>query len=221
MIYAIISDIHSNLPAVDAFLKEVEKKGAEKIIILGDICGKGPFPFEVLKRIKEIDTIAIKGNSDIKFLLNIEKKKLSEKKRELLEYLKSLPTKLWLDGRILLCHGSPQKITDYIYPSITKEALFNKLKGEKKPDVLLCGHSHIPFIKRVAGVLVVNSGSLGKPIDGDRRGSYAILNFSGTTKNAKIVRLTYDFTAIVDALKKSKASKKVIESYLSGTKNGG
>jgi predicted phosphodiesterase len=93
--------------------------------------------------------------------------------------------------RLLLVHGSPLGDTDYVYPSLTARALAAKL-GAARPDVLACGHSHIPFTRRIAGVRVVNAGSVGRPVDGDPRGSYALVELDrGALARARIVRFPY------------------------------
>ena len=65
--------------------------------------------------------------------------------------------KLNIEGHeILMVHGSPVSDKDSIYPSITREGLRSKI-GEQHPDILICGHTHIPFTRKVSGVLVVNA----------------------------------------------------------------
>jgi putative phosphoesterase len=220
MLYALLSDIHANLPALKASLKEVSKFKVKKILVAGDTCGKGPFPFEVISILREIGAIIIKGNSDKKFLsTRVSANKLTKKEFELVKFLSLAPETLWVDDKILLCHGSPQNVTDYIYPSITRESLLTKLDGFKKPEVLCCGHSHIPFVKEVDDVLLVNSGSVGKPIDGDPRGSFAVFELNDKEKWGRIIRFEYDLISLVEALKKKNSSKKVINSYLKGIKN--
>ncbi len=221
MLYALLSDIHANLPALKASLKEISKFKVKKILIAGDTCGKGPFPFEVISILREIDAIIIKGNSDKKFLsTKLSANKLTKKEFELVKFLSIAPDTLWVDDKIFICHGSPLNVTDYIYPSITRESLLAKLDGLKKPEVLCCGHSHIPFVKEINGVLIVNSGSVGKPIDGDPRGSFAVFELNEKDKRGEIVRFNYDIAFLVEALKKKNSSKKVIDSYLKGIKNG-
>jgi predicted phosphodiesterase len=114
--------------------------------------------------------------------------------REGLDWLRSLPSSLELrltGSRLLLVHGSPLGDTDYVYPSLTARALAAKL-GAERPDVLACGHSHIPFVRRIAGVTVVNAGSVGRPVDGDPRGSYALVDLvRGRIARARIVRFPY------------------------------
>jgi diadenosine tetraphosphatase ApaH/serine/threonine PP2A family protein phosphatase len=101
---------------------------------------------------------------------------------------------------VWVVHGSPMSDTDYIFPSITAQALAAKL-GEVRPQVLVCGHTHIPFTKRVAGVCVVNCGSVGRPLDGDPRGAMASCDFPGKGRvHCRIVRFAYPVESLITDL---------------------
>jgi predicted phosphodiesterase len=103
---------------------------------------------------------------------------------------------------MLAVHGSPRSDTDYIYPSLTAEALRQKLEGVgTQPALLACGHSHVPFAARVGGVSVVNCGSVGRPADGDPRGSFALADISdGNLPKINIVRFAYPMRELEQAL---------------------
>ncbi len=222
LLYALVSDIHANYFALESAIGVIKKRKADKILVAGDICGKGPNPFDVLEILKSSKCIAVKGNSDIKFLSSrIAKESLSSRQKKLIKWLASLPAISLVDEKILLCHGSPLNITDYIYPSITKGALLKKISGyESKTRIVATGHSHIPFVKRIGKILVVNGGSVGKPIDGDPRGSLAFIRADGNSLKGEIVRFDYNIEALVNILRKMDYSKKTIDSYKKGLRNG-
>jgi predicted phosphodiesterase len=119
--------------------------------------------------------------------------------------------------KLLVVHGSPISNDDDIYPSITAESFKAKL-GDTHPDILVCGHTHIPFIKRIGGVLIVNCGSAGQPVDGDPRPSYAVVSIDGTKVNAHIIRFNYDVNEVVTALKNTSLPKGVQKDFTDGTK---
>jgi predicted phosphodiesterase len=165
----------------------------------------------VVRLLVEQRVEAIRGNVDRKVLGLLQAPKKLKKRLEKKAYAPAAWTALalgdteraWLEGLprelrftaggadVWVVHGSPLSDTDYIYPSITSRGLAAKL-GEERPGVLVCGHSHIPFTKRVGGVRVVNCGSVGRPFDGDPRGALALCDFSGKGQvHCRIVRFAY------------------------------
>ena len=219
MIVAFLSDIHGNLPALERALASAERHGADQIFVAGDIVGGGPFPREVVQRLREQDITAIRGNVDRKVLRYARAKKAPKLKnstrknhawtmeqlqgvdREWLAALSAERVLDWGGVRVRLVHGSPVSDTDYVYPSITARGLLAKL-GTDAPDVLVCGHSHIPFTRRVAGIRVVNCGSVGRSADGDPRGSYALVDVADRPRlRAGIIRFQYNVGRVVQAIR--------------------
>ena len=217
---------------------DAKAKGADKIICAGDVTGNGPFPNEVCNFLEQNNIPTISGNYDCKVLsVIVEGKstadKLQKKKRELLmwttkhlkksalHYLEGLPPSLeeGVPGgrKLLVVHGSPLSNDDDIYPSITSRGLKSKL-GDNRTDILVCGHTHIPFIKKIGGVLIVNCGSAGQPVDGDPRPSYAVVSADESAVYARIVRFDYDVNEVVTALKETALPKGVQKDFTDGTK---
>jgi putative phosphoesterase len=208
---AILSDVHANISALEAALADLERRAAKVVLVAGDVVGDGAHPSEVVALLRRRAIPTIRGNVERKVmevaaLRPSEVALLAKKKdadlvwtakclgREDLDWLRSLPPSLDLrlaGSCLLLVHGSPLGDTDYVYPSLTARALAAKL-GAERPDVLACGHSHIPFTRRIAGVMVINAGSVGRPVDGDPRGSYALVDLElGRIARARIVRFPY------------------------------
>jgi len=137
-------------------------------------------------------------------------------------YLASLPEHLTLrlpgGHHLLVVHGSPLSMDDAIYPSITRRGLEAKVGGVR-PDVLVCGHTHIPFVKRIGGVLIVNCGSAGHPVDGDPRPAYALVRTEeGAVPRGRIVRFEYDRNWTIAALGKSSLPKGLQKDIAEGAK---
>ncbi len=224
MIAAFISDIHGNLPALEAALADARHRGADKLYCAGDMTGYGPFPREVCRILEREPITSIIGNYDIKVLAAIHcsaelKKRMKPGKWKILEwtcgqmdseaqgFLSSLPSlhHETLAGcfELLMVHGSPVSVDDTIYPSITPYGLKKKLVGTR-PDILICGHTHIPFVRRVAGTLIVNCGSTGLPVDGDPRPAYALVNVAqGKPPSARIIRFGYPKEELFRAMQRS------------------
>lgn len=238
MLIGFISDIHGNLPALESALADLESRGATKIVGAGDYVGYGPSPNEVCDLLQQHNIQCISGNYDHKVLAAIETNgsavsKLQKKKREIVletardlgksarRFLMGLPSSLEFDlpngKKAMVVHGSPMSDDDDILPSVTAPGLA-KLLGDARPDVLVCGHTHIPFVKRVGGTLVVNCGSTGQPVDGDPRPSYAIVAADEKSVSPRIVRFAYDVERTVAELKKSSMPKGLQKDLMQGTK---
>jgi putative phosphoesterase len=206
-----ISDVHSNLEALEAVLREVEKINPREVYCIGDLCGYGANPEEVINRIRSSNIPCLMGDYDFAVatgdtsLLNdaietIEwtRKQLNE---EALSFLSNLKLRMLVTVsgiKVFMVHASPK---DYLHNCLheVKEEMLKELGC----DVLVVGHTHIPFIKRFGDKFVLNVGSVGQPRDKDPRASFAILDTE--TRRAEIVRVKYDV---------EKASKKIINAGL-------
>jgi len=217
---AFLSDIHANIHTLTAAFKSAERSGASSTFVAGDIVGRGSHPLEVVRFLKERQIPVIRGNVERKLLTMREGQKniielLKGKKENLAwtafqldeeawSYIGSLPEKLEfeLNGyRVLVVHGSPLSDKDYIYPSITSRGIRAKLKDEN-PDLLICGHSHVPFVKRFGSLRVVNCGSIGMSIDGDPRPSYVLADISKERGiHCRVLRFSYSLPELITALK--------------------
>ena len=219
MIVAVVSDVHSNLEALEAVLADAEKQGASKLWCLGDVVGYGADPNAVCERLKADAHAAVAGNHDWaacgKMTLgyfNSAAAAAAEWTAEQLspsskEWLASLPLEQVEDG-VRLVHGSPSEPESWQYVLSVAEA-----EGELAAfpeSVCLIGHSHFPGAFEGDGTRVrysrtdrvrllpsyrylVNVGSVGQPRDGDPRACYLLLD----TEKQEIVhrRVPYDIAA--------------------------
>lgn len=238
MLIAFISDIHGNMPALRAALADIQSSGVTTVIGAGDYVGYGPFSNDVCEYLQASGMQCISGNYDRKVLSVIEGgesavAKLQKKKRQIViataeelgknarRFLSELPPSLEVEApggkRALVVHGSPISDDHDILPSITARGL-NAMLGDVRPDILVCGHTHIPFVKKVAATLVVNCGSTGQPVDGDPSPSYAILSVEESKVTARVVRFSYDVEETIGALKKSTLPKGLQKDFKEGTK---
>src|SRR5437867_5375267 len=198
---AIISDIHSNLEAFLTVLNKIDSMKINQIYCLGDVVGYGASPKDVLKIIQTKKISLIMGNHDYavatgdtsKFnpyatdsiYRNIEM--LSDDDIKFLGTLKKHHI-INLDGiRIYFVHASPRDpLWEYVYEG-------DDLKSHldfSKSDVLFMGHTHIPFFREIDDRLVINTGSVGQPRDGDPRTSFAV--YDSEKEKAEIIRLIYN-----------------------------
>lgn len=223
MKFAVLSDIHANLHALQAVWEDIESQSPDLVYCLGDLVGYGAFPNEVIEFIRERDVSTVMGNYDegVGFdkqdcgcaYKTVEEDRLG--KLSLLwtrqhttpdnkKFLQELPLQIRLDGQrpyMLLVHGSPRKINEYLYEDRPKGS-FERIAKLADTDVLLFGHTHFPYKKAIQNTLFVNTGSVGKAKDGDPRGSYAILK-TGRRTDVEIRRVRYDVKAAADAIRES------------------
>lgn len=215
--FAFISDVHSNLEALEAVLDEV---GKLKVFCCGDVVGYGASPNEVVRVIREIGATCVLGNHD-KASLDGDvgdfnpraamaaiwtSKHLSDESRA---FLGSLPREVSTDlegRRVYMTHGSPDdNMWEYVLPS-THSDLFGYYLQKVGADAMALGHTHQAFEWRGDdGRLVFNPGSVGQPRNGDKRASFAILGVEAGEFTLEARQVEYDV---------ERAAKKILESGL-------
>jgi predicted phosphodiesterase len=140
--------------------------------------------------------------------------------RESRDYLASLPEqKRWkTEGRdILLVHGSPASVDEHLYVD-TPEKRLKELSELAEADVVVCGHSHQSFVMEAAGSIFINTGSVGRPDDGDPRAAYAILEMDGSSLSVLHKRVAYDVEAAVLEMRRHKLPSAFEEMIRQGRK---
>jgi putative phosphoesterase len=214
---AIVTDIHANLPALEAALARIEELGIEQIYCGGDLVGYGPHPNEVCALIADRQIPTIYGNYDYAIGRDLEDcgcfyptprdRELGEQSiawtlantgsREK-DFMRGLPFDLRFDlggARVRLVHGSPRKVNEYLLEDRAASS-FERIAALAECDVLVFGHTHKPWVGSTGGVLFLNCGSVGKPKDGDRRGRFALLEDGEGGVRVSIERVDYDAEAV-------------------------
>lgn len=217
---ALLGDVHANLPALEAVLADARRRGAEAVWNVGDWVGYNAFPDEVVRRLRAESAVSIVGNYDLAVLGYPERSEAWREKKhpdkltafrwawenlseESRAYLAALPREVRLTvagWRVLLTHGSPASIDEHLYPD-TPEQRLAELAETAGADVVVCGHSHRPFVRRAAGVWWINTGSVGRQDDGDPRATYAFAEIGEGTLEAEHHRIGYDVERAVRALR--------------------
>jgi putative phosphoesterase len=178
---AALYDIHGNLAALEAVLAEVPDDAT--ILVGGDICAGGEQPSETLARLRGLgDRVAwVRGNADRELHPDEEglapaeflEKARSELSEEEIEFLHGLPPTRRI-GDVLYCHASPRNDLD-IFTERTPEERIAFLFAGLDASTVVCGHSHTQFERTIAGVRVVNAGSVGMPYE-EEPGAYWLLD---------------------------------------------
>jgi putative phosphoesterase len=182
---AALYDIHGNLPALEAVLHELRRDGADQIVVGGDVL-PGPMPVECLEFLTtlEVPTHFIIGNGDREVVARtrgIETdwyKTARPEWREPIDWtaqqlrpeqeklIASWPATLSLHvdglGDVLFCHATPRNDTD-TFTRLTSEERLQRIFAAVKENIVICGHTHLQFDRRIGKTRVVNAGSVGMP----------------------------------------------------------
>jgi predicted phosphodiesterase len=177
---AVLSDIHAVLPALEAVLAEPDVAAADLIVLTGDIAA-GPQPVEVLDRLVGLGRRAawISGNAD-RELVEYRRGQRTEipdpiapwaaeqLREDQVDFLARLPQSLTLPvqglGRVLFCHATPRDDEEVVLVDSRPERWAQVFAGlGDNVDAVVCGHTHMPFVRLAQGRLVVNPGSVGMP----------------------------------------------------------
>jgi putative phosphoesterase len=215
MLIAAFSDIHGNMHALDAVLEDMRRHSPDQMVCLGDLVGYGAFPNEVIETVRSAGIPTIAGNYDDGVGFDREEcgcaytnpadiergdRSLRWTERtvtpENKAWLRDLPREVRFDAggkRVLCVHGSPRRINEYLYEDRPEASLLRML-GELEADVVLVGHTHLPYHRRVGNIDLINVGSAGRPKDGNPRASYALIEV-GDGARATFPRVEYDVEA--------------------------
>ena len=207
----LLGDIHGNYLALRAVLDSARTKKVSRLLLTGDFIGYYFEPAKVLRLLSDWNYVAVRGNheemlraarGDPDKLCAITGKygsgieiALSQLNQEEIQYLCDLPhpLKTKVDGvSVLLCHGSPLDVDQYIYPDSDISCLSQFADGEH--DLLVLGHTHYPMQRELGKMRIVNPGSVGQPRD--RRPGAAWAIFDTTQSSVSFHREEYDVAAL-------------------------
>lgn len=213
---AIISDIHGNMPALEAVLEDIGSKGINIIYCLGDLAGKGPSSAEAVDMIRQHCKVVVKGNWD-HYMTEVEgnkavkwhQKKLGE---ERLKYMKELPIfhEFYMSGKLVrLCHADPNNLFHRVYLSTTETERLELFKATPtlniEADVVGYGDIHGAHVDNFEGKTIFNVGSVGNPLE-ITQASYGIIegnlnDKANTSLTIALVRVPYDIELAVKQAK--------------------
>jgi predicted phosphodiesterase len=233
MRYALISDIHANLPALEAVLDDIgRREDVAATYHLGDLVGYAPWPNETVALLRESRIPGVAGNYDTTVATDYKHCgcKYEDPHQEELSHLSydwtrrhvtpdtraflaSLPFRLDLrpngghlpGSHVILVHGTPTLNTLY-WTEDRPDRFCTQMAahaGARSGDVICFGHTHKPWQREVEGIHFVNTGSVGRPKDGDWRAGYVLLDVSGSAPAAEFVRVEYDLERAMEGIRQS------------------
>jgi putative phosphoesterase len=218
----IFGDIHANLPALETVFTDMAARNLNNLYCLGDLVGYGTFPNEVIDAIRERDIPTIMGNYDqgvgqdsddcgcayrtpeaqalgVRSITWSNAHTTTENKAYLRQLVDHISLQLG-DLKVVLVHGSPRKVNEYLYED-RPEASLERLLDIVEADVLVCGHTHLPYHRVLgSGRHVINAGSVGKPKDNDPRACYLVLSAEGKDLSVEFIRVPYDVGKAAQAI---------------------
>lgn len=253
---ALFSDIHANLPALEAFFADVEQQKPDAIYCLGDLVGYNIWPNEVINEIRKRNIPTIAGNYDFGIgrtsndcgcayksdeeksngavSISFTNSLVNDDERN---YLRTLPAHLKLEFQLnndklnlLLVHGSPRKINEYLFEDRDQKSML-RIMEQADADIMCFGHTHKPYHRVMNNGSegrdhfrhAINIGSIGKPKDGDPKGGYVLLtideNSSVTNKDSlkvEFIRFMYDVEKAAKAVEDSPLPNAYAESLRKG-----
>ena len=245
MRYALISDIHANLPAVRAVLDDIAGRSIDATYHLGDLVGYAPWPNETVALLEQAGVPGISGNYDSTVGTDYahcgcryEDPKQEEQSHlsfawtkahtspEVKRYLAALPFRLDLKPlgghaagpTVILVHGAPTLNTLYWTEDRPDSFCLQmaKIAGARAGDVICFGHTHKPWTRTVDGIHFVNTGSAGRPKDGDPRSGYVMLDVGDGEPRVEFVRLEYDVDRAMRGIRESELPHEFAEYLRTG-----
>jgi predicted phosphodiesterase len=246
MRYALLSDIHANLPALEAVLADIDgRRDVDAVYHLGDLVGYAPWPNETVELIRSRGIAGVAGNYDSTVGTDYAHCgcRYAEPRQEELSHLSygwtranvtpetkrtlaSLSFRLDLRPRgghtakptLLLVHGTPTLNTLYWTEDRPDSFCLQmaRIAGARGGDVIAFGHTHVPWQRSLEGVLFVNTGSVGRPKDGDWRAGYVFVDMGSEPPSAELVRVEYDLERAADAIRRSELPNEFAEYLRAG-----
>lgn len=243
---ALLSDVHANRPALEAVMADVATRAVECTYHIGDLVGYGPWPNETVDLIRQSHMAGVAGNYDSTVAAAYKhcgckytdarqeeishasfewtKRHVSEPTRQ---FLGALPFRLDVrsggghaaGSSLILVHGTPTLNTVY-WTEDRSDAFCTQMAGiagAKSGDLIAFGHTHKPWHREIAGIHFVNTGSVGRPKDGDWRAGYVVVDLSSDGAAVEFVRVNYDLDRTMKAIHESELPDDLAE-YL---RNGG
>jgi len=236
---AAFGGVYSNWLALEAVLLDARRRGAEAIYCLGDLGAFGPHPDRVWPLLVAGGVETIQGNyeeslasgagdcncgytdpRDNQFAQLSYDYTAARTSEPFKHWMGTLPKHIRLElggQRLLLCHGSPRRINEFLWETTTSNAFLRRLLAECGADALLCTHTGLPWQRDLpGGGQVVNVGVIGRPPnDGRRGGVYALLD-AGPPLRTEFIRFDYDAERLAGEMRDEKLPEEFAETILTG-----
>jgi len=247
--YALLSDVHANLPALEAVLADVDRRNVDAVYHLGDLVGYSSAPNEVVALLRARGIAGVAGNYDSTVASDHAHcgcRSESARQEELAHlsyaftrqacspetkrHLRALPFSLDLrplgghaaGPRVVLVHGTPSLNTVYWSADRSDEFCLKMaaMVGLKSGDAIAFGHTHRPWHRMVEGIHFVNTGSVGRPKDSDWRAGYVLMDLGDGEPRVEHVRVDYDVARTIAGVRAAALPEEFAEFLRTGGATG-
>ncbi len=225
----LISDVHANLPALEAVLAALSKRGVERIVCCGDLVDYAPWPIEVISRLREMNVLCVQGNHDAAAVGAFPMDGFAAEARATVDWTRAVLSpvettylaaleQVHTEDDFVVVHGSIRgPLWEYVRDPFVAGESFSLLTRQ----IGFFGHSHIQggFVSTFGKVksidphlkleilptakYLINPGSVGQPRDGDPRAAYAVVDFNHSSGSVSFERVSYDIGSVVRAIDRS------------------
>src|SRR5947209_1558266 len=236
---ALIGGIYSNYHALVATLDDVAHRGADETFFLGDLGAFGPYPDRVPELLIERGIRGIQGNyeeslaggaadcncgyndprdneyAQISYDYTFEKTSEAYKR-----WMGTLPKQMRLDVggyRVLLCHGSPRRINEFLWRSTSPDPFLHRLFDEHAADIIACTHTGLHWHKHLGGKRhLVNAGVIGRPANDGRTNVWYAMLAIGREASVELIPVDYDHAALAAEMRAEKLPEEFVETIECG-----
>ncbi|MEE9133972.1 MAG: metallophosphoesterase family protein [Gemmatimonadota bacterium] len=237
---AAFGGIYSNHHALRAVIDDARARGAEALFCLGDLGAFGPHPDRVFPVLLENDVFTIRGNYDDSIARGLGdcqcgytdprdnyfarisyRYTIDNTSHQWREWLGELPEHRRLrlgEQRVLLCHGSPRRMNEFLWESTTPNHFLEKLCDDYDADVILCTHTGLHWSRRLSrGRLFANVGAVGRPANNGRTEIwYAMASAESGATEIELVPVSYDHKALAGQMAEESLPQEFIETIRTG-----
>ncbi|RMD87531.1 MAG: metallophosphoesterase [Calditrichaeota bacterium] len=235
---ALFGGVYNNYLALEALVADAKKRGAEKLYCLGDLGAFGPNPDKVFPILQEHNIEVVQGNYDHSIGHGLSDCQcgytdprdnyfaqisydytFSKTSPEFKKYQKQLPAEIrFIFGgkRVLLCHGSPRKMNEFLWESTTPDHFLQKLFQDYEADIICVTHTGIHWQRQIGDKRFINVGVIGRPEnDGRVNVWYALLSQNGAI-DLEFIPLEYDHLRLAEEMREEGLPEEFIETILTG-----
>lgn len=202
---AVLSDIHGNLPALEAVLVDIASFSVDRVVVAGDVVNLAPFSRQVMERLSDERCAVMRGNHELYALAHEQKMwpsalTIEQLGARWLNVIATWPDSLTLRFRdapdVRVVHGSPHSHFESILPTMTDSEIERVLAGIEETTVI-AAHTHLAMDRQIANWHLLNAGSVGAPIDGIFSASYLILDSDESGWHATPRRVPFETESIL------------------------